>query len=119
MEPAEAALIPLVFVDDALATEPAGVDVALPDASTEKALASVAAGGAVVLARGLVPADGTVGHHAIIPMADIGLCWHAVFPPSSGDCSLMPLNLKELFSCVSCEGEMDEVLKAVRHVVCP
>lgn len=136
VEPAEAALIPLVFVDDTLTTEPdrlgekrsahlgymnlfksnmnspqecdlrdcilplltvevknmsearglegegrrlpAGVDVTLPDASTEKALAAVTAGGAVVLARGLVPADGTVGDHAIILRADAGLCWHAV-----------------------------------------
>lgn len=57
---------------------PAGVDMALPDASTEKALAAVTAGGAVVLARGLVPADGAVGDHAIILMADAGLCRHAV-----------------------------------------
>lgn len=121
VKPAEAALIPLVFVDDTLTTEPdradeksahlrnrneirgpaslccvgrsrienhlgwvrgrqlpAGVDMALSDASTEKALAAVTAGGAVVLARGLVPADSTVGHYAIIPVADAGLCWHAV-----------------------------------------
>lgn len=50
---------------------------ALPDAPAEKALAAVTARRAVVLACGLVPTDGTVGDHAIIPMADAGLCWHA------------------------------------------
>lgn len=94
MKPAEAALIPLVFVDDALATEPARVDVALPDAPAEKALAAVTARRAVVLACGLVPTDGTVGDHAIIPMADAGLCWHAFFSPSSHNVSLVALNLK-------------------------
>lgn len=52
---------------------------ALPDAPTEKALAAVTAGGTVMLARGLVPTDGTVGDDAIIPMADAGLCWHAFY----------------------------------------
>lgn len=49
----------------------------LPDASAEKPLAAVTAGGAVVLSRGLVPTDGTVGHHSIVPIADAGLRWHA------------------------------------------
>lgn len=50
---------------------------ALPDAPAEKALTAVTARRAVVLACGLVPTDGTVGDHTIIPMADAGLCWHA------------------------------------------
>lgn len=50
---------------------------AFSDAPAEKTLAAITAGGAIVLARGLVPTNGTVGHHAIIHMADVGLCWHA------------------------------------------
>lgn len=42
---------------------PAGVDVVLADAPPEEAFAAIAAGSAVVLAGGAVPADGTQRAH--------------------------------------------------------
>ena len=48
-------------------------------APSEEALAAIAAGGSVVLASGFVPADGTVGGHAVVPLAHVGLCRHDVF----------------------------------------
>lgn len=50
---------------------------ALPDAPSEEALAAVAAGGPVVLARGLVPADGAVGaERGLLRARTVGLGEH-------------------------------------------
>ena len=60
-KPAVAALVALVFVDDAAALEAARVDVVLAHGAPEEPLAAVARRRAVVLAGGAVVADGTVG----------------------------------------------------------
>lgn len=51
---------------------------ALAYAPSEEALAAVTAGSAVVLAGGFVPADGTVGVHAIIPLVHVGFGRHDI-----------------------------------------
>lgn len=56
---AVAALVPLVFVHDAVSVEPTGVDVVFPDAPPEESLASVARCCSVVLTCCSVQTNGT------------------------------------------------------------
>ena len=71
LQPTVAALVALVFVDDAVSAESAGVDVVLPDAAPEEALTAVAAGGAVVLPRRPVAADRAVLADALGAQAQV------------------------------------------------
>lgn len=89
---------------------------ALPDASAEKALAAVTAGGAVVLACGLVPTDGTVGDHAIIPMTDAGLRWHAFYRSHSKPTHRYHSNCLGLISSTAIDLSLDYVGCKMRHV---
>lgn len=89
---------------------------ALPDAPAEKALAAVTAGGAVVLARGLVPTDGTVGDHTIIPMADAGLRWHAFCRSHSKPTHHYHSNCLGLISSTAIDLSTDHVGCKMQHV---
>lgn len=73
LEPAVAALVPLVFVHHALPAKSAGVHVVLPHAPPEEALAAITARGAVVFACGPVPTDGAQGTDAqVVGRVEVG-----------------------------------------------
>ena len=65
-ESAISALVPFVLVHRTVPVEPAAVGMLLPHASPEETFATVAGGGAVVLASGTVTADGTVGQKIVL-----------------------------------------------------
>jgi len=75
LEATVAALVSLVLIDDARATEAARVDVILADASTEKSLATVARSCTVMLARGTVVADSAAGRLRRAGRTRSGQCW--------------------------------------------
>lgn len=53
-------MVPLVLVHHTVPAEPAGVDVVAAHASAEEAFTAIAAQRTIVLARGLVAADGAL-----------------------------------------------------------
>uniref|UniRef100_A0A0E9QKH1 Uncharacterized protein n=1 Tax=Anguilla anguilla TaxID=7936 RepID=A0A0E9QKH1_ANGAN len=59
---------------------PARIYMALPDATSEEALAAVTAGCPIMLSCSFVPTDGTVGAQPTVPLVHTTwFCWHIVF----------------------------------------